>query len=94
MDTFDIITLGVFLLVLFLVAARMTFWKQKGQVLSLRETVCPVLLCAIAVLSLSVWHHWNAPHRRAHQFLLGISSLVVSTAQFAMLYTGKGKKRG
>ncbi len=81
MDTFDTITLTVFLLLLLAVAARLTFWKAVGRLLSLRETVCPVLLVAIALLSLSANHHWNAPHRRLYQFLLVMSGLVISVWQ-------------
>ena len=92
MDTFDTITLSVFLLVLFVTAARMTFWKRNGRLLSLRETICPDLLFAIAMLSLSSWHHWNAPHRRAYQFVLCMSGLVVSIGQFAMHYHEQRQK--
>ena len=89
MDTFNTVTLGVFLLFLFPTVARLTFWKQKNQLLSLREIVCPELLFAIAMLSLSSLHHWNAPHRRAYQFLLVMSGLVVSIGQLAMHYYEK-----
>lgn len=92
MDTFDTITLGVFLLFQLPVAARLTFWKQNGQLLSLRVILCPVLLEAIALLSLSTWHHWNAPHRRAYQFLLIMSSMVVSVGQFAIHYHEQKQK--
>ena len=92
MDTFDTVLLGVFLLVVFATAARLTFWKQKNQLLSLRETICPDLLFAIALLSLSSWHHWNAPHRRAYQFALCMSGLVVSTGQLAMHYYEQRQK--
>ena len=86
MDTFDTITLSVFLLFQLPLAAPLTFWKRDGQLLSLRVILCPFLLCAIATLSLSTWHHWNAPHRRLYQLLLIMSSLAVSIGQFAMHY--------
>jgi len=86
MDTFDSVALSVFLLLLSAVAARLTFWKAGRQLLSLRVILCPVLLCAIATLLLSTWHHWNAPHRRVYQLLLIVSSMVVNVGQFAMHY--------
>ena len=94
MDTFDSVTLSVFLLLLSAVAARLTFWKAGGQLLSLRVMLCPVLLVAFALLSLSAHHHWNAPHRRAYQFLLAISGLAVSAWQIAMIFRRPGQAAG
>ena len=90
MDTFDTVTLSVFLLFQLPLAARLTFWKRDGQLLSLRVILCPFLLCAIATLSLSTMHHWNAPHRRLYQLLLGISGMAVSVWQIGMMFWRQG----
>ena len=84
MDTFDTIDAGVFLLVILLIAARLTFWKRKEKLLTLRTVFGPFLLCAISVLDFSAWHHWNAPHRRTYQFILACSTMAVGCGQLAL----------
>ena len=88
MDTFDIVAAGVFLLLMLLVTARLNFWKQGGELLTLRVVLAPILLCAIATLDFSAWHHWNAPHRRQYQGILSLSAVAVSFGQIILtLYT-------
>ena len=77
MDAFDTINLSVFSLTLFAVIARLTF--GKGPPLRLGSVLIPLLTLAIGALTLSTVHHWNAPHRRTHQWWLAWSGLAVGT---------------
>ncbi len=78
MDTFDSINLGVFVLIQLLLVARMTFWKRNGQLLGFWVRIPDFLLSAIACLSLSLWHHWNMPHRHDYEIALAFAALLVS----------------
>ena len=83
-DTFDTLTLGAFVLLLLPVTARLTIWKQNGQLLRVWPTLIPIVLSAIAALTLCTVHHWNAPQRRVYQYVLGVSSVLASLAILAV----------
>ena len=78
MDTFDSINLGVFVLIQFLLLARMTFWKRHGQLIGSETRIADFLLSAIACLSLSLWHHWTIPHHHDYEIALASAAVLVS----------------
>ena len=84
MDTFDTLTLSVFVLLLLPLVARCTIWKQKGQPLRVWSAAIILLMIAIPILTLSTVHHWNAPHRRVYQFILAMSGILVSLASLTV----------
>lgn len=83
MDTFDTINFGVLLLLVALVVACRTFCKPSKPPVRPPRILSPLLQVVIMSLTLSVVHHWHAPHRRAHELWLAISASVVAGVDLA-----------
>jgi hypothetical protein len=89
MDLSDTINLAVSVLLVAWVVARRPFWKQTKQPADRGVSFGDILLLVIAMLSLSVVHHWNAPHRHIYQYILAGSAFIVSTWKLAVSLHGE-----